>query len=394
MVENRSMSLEQIRGFLEASGEIEFVGKNRKEVYNWVGQTLVGQQYHILLKEEKGLLRIYLAKMTGLSRAQLTRLIGQYLDTGTIEGKRYNRRRFPTVYTRADIGLLAEVDEAHETMSGPATQKILYREYHEYGNREFERLCRISVPHIYNLRKTGTYRKRRVVYQVTRPVPVSIGERRKPDPHGRPGFLRVDTVHQGDRDGVKGVYHINAVDEVTQWQILGATEQISEAWLLPILKDMLEDFPFRIRGFHSDNGSEFINHTVAKLLEKLRVEQTKSRPRHSNDNGLAESKNGWVIRKHMGYGHIASAHAEVFAQFYRQYFNPYLNFHRPCGVPELVVDPKGKAKRRYRWYATPWEILRQLPGLAGFLRPDRTVDQLAQSAREQSDTQAAAQMPA
>jgi len=221
---------------------------------------------------------------------------------------------------------------------------------------------------------------------------VAIGERRRPDPQGRPGYLRVDTVHQGDLDGVKGLYHINAVDEVTQWQVVGATAQISEAWLLPVLEAMLTQFPFRIRGFHSDNGSEFINHTVANLLNKLLVEQTKSRPRHSNDNGLAESKNGWVIRKHIGYGHIASTHAEAFDEFYRQHFNPYLNFHRPCGVPEVTVTAKGKQKRVYRWYATPFEILRQLPGLAGFMRQDLTVDQLAQSASNKSDTQAAAVM--
>ena len=312
------MSLEQIQDFLDASEDFRFEGRRREEMYEWVKKTLVGQQYHIQGKAEKGLLRSYLGKMTGLSRAQVTRLIGQYLEKGSIAAKRYSRRRFPSVYTRADIGLLAEVDEAHETLSGPATQKILYREYHEYGNAEYERLCRISVPHIYNLRKSGTYRKRRIVYQSTRPVSVSIGERRKPDPQGRPGYLRIDTVHQGDRDGIKGVYHVNAVDEVTQWQVMGTTAQISEAWLLPVLEAMMKQFPFNIRGFHSDNGSEFINHTVARLLDKLLVEQTKSRPRHSNDNGLVESKNGAVVRKHMGYGHIEATHAEAINEFYQE----------------------------------------------------------------------------
>src|SRR5437763_15047697 len=285
MVEKTSMSLEQIRAFLQASDEIEFVGKNRNEIYLWMRQILIGQQYHTLGKEEKGLLRSYLGKMTGLSRAQVTRLIGQYRDKGTIKENRYNRRRFPSVYTRADMGLLAEVDEAHETLSGPATQKILYREYHEYGNSEYERLCRISIPHIYNLRKSGTYRKKRIVYQATRPVSVSIGERRKPDPQGRPGYLRLDTVHQGDRDGAKGVDHINAVEEVTQWQILGATEQISEAWLLPILEDMIEQFPFLVLGFRSDNASEFLSHVVSWLLSKFFLKQTKSCRRTSTANG-------------------------------------------------------------------------------------------------------------
>ncbi len=136
------------------------------------------------------------------------------------------------------------MDEAHETLSGPATQKILYREFHELGQSGYKRLACLSVAHLYNLRKTGTYRKRRVVYQATRPTAVSIGERRQPDPQGRPGYLRVDTVHQGYQDGSKGVYHINAVDEVTQWQVVGAAEQISEAWLLPVLQAMLDNFRF------------------------------------------------------------------------------------------------------------------------------------------------------
>jgi len=188
------------------------------------------------------------------------------------------------------------------------------------------------------------------------------------------------------------VYHINAVDEVTQWEVVGATAQISEAWLMPVLEAMLRQFPFRIRGFHSDNGSEFINHTVAKLLNKLLVEQTKSRPRHSNDNGLAEAKNGAVIRKHMGYGHIASAHAEAIEGFYEQHFNPYLNFHRPCGVPEIRTNAKGKQRRVYRWYATPWEILRQLPDLARHLREEITQADLERRAGAESDTQAGGKM--
>jgi transposase InsO family protein len=149
------------------------------------------------------------------------------------------------------------------------------------------------------------------VFEPTRPSAVSIGERRKPDPQGRPGFLRVDTVHQGDWDGAKGVYHINAVDTVTQWQVVGCASRISEQHLLPVLEAMLHQFPFRILGFHSDNGSEFINHTVAQLLEKLLIEFTKSRACRSQDNALVESKNGAVIRKHIGYGHIAGLHAEA-----------------------------------------------------------------------------------
>jgi transposase InsO family protein len=389
MTNVEALTLEQIQAFVNASGEVQFRAQERREVYEWVNQTLRQQDYGQLKRAGKGLVRSYLSKMTGLSRAQTARLIRCYLQGSEVTPRTYLRRRFPQLYTRGDIELLAETDEAHETLSGPATRKILYREMHDFHDARYARLARISVAHLYRLRKSRTYRHRFVSYQATRPTQVGIGERRRPDPRNRPGYLRVDTVHQGDLEGIKGMYHINAVDEVTQWEVVGATAQISEAWLMPVLQAMLEQFPFHIRGFHSDNGSEFINHTVAELLNKLLVEQTKSRPRRSNDNGLVETKNGWVIRKHIGYGHIASEHAEAFDQYYREHFNPYLNFHRPCGVPELKVNAKGKQKRVYRWYATPWEILRQLPGLAGFLRADLTVAMLDEYAQTKSDTQAA-----
>jgi hypothetical protein len=155
---------------------------------------------------------------------------------------------------------------------------------------------------------------------------------------------------------------------------------------------MLDEFPFVMRGFHTDNGSEYINYTVAKLLNKLLIEQTKSRPRHSHDNGLVESKNGAVIRKHMGYGYIASFNAQAIGAFYREYLNPYLNFHRPCAVAETVANAKGKQRRVYRWYATPWQILRHLPGIASYLKPDVTIELLDRVARLKSDTGAASEM--
>jgi transposase InsO family protein len=389
MDDGEKLSLEQIRAFLEASDEVRFQAQSREELYGWVDRTLRQQDYGHMKRAAKGVVRRYIAKMTGLSRAQTARLIGTYQQGQEVKPRRYRRRRFPQRYTARDIELLAEVDTAHETLSGPATQKILQRAFHDFRDQRFQRLAGLSVAQLYRLRQSRAYRSKRVCYQHTRPTQIPIGERRKPDPQGRPGYLRVDTVHQGDADGVKGFYHINAVDEVTQWQVVGAIAHISEAWLEPLLQAMLEQFPFQIRGFHSDNGSEFINHTVSKLLNKLLVEQTKSRPRHSNDNGLAETKNGWVIRKHIGYGHIASTHAEAFDQFYREHFNPYLNFHRPCGVPEVKGMPKGKHKRVYRWYATPWEILRQLPGVASYLKPGHSIAQLDQLARQCSDTDAA-----
>ncbi len=392
MQQPEKLSLEQIRAFLAGAGPVEFAGEDRKERYGWVEQTLRQHDYGRLGRAAKGLLRSYVAKMTGLSRAQTARLIGRYQAQGKVPAPVYQRRKFAARYTEADIGLLAYVDQMHGTLSGPATQRIVQREYHEFGQAVFERLASISVAQIYRFRASAVYRKHNTAYRSTRPTPVSIGERRKPAPEGRPGYLRLDTVHQGDREGVKGLYHINAVDEVTQWEIVGAVPFISEQWLIPLLESMLEQFPFRIRGFHSDNGSEFINHTVEELLNKLLIEQTKSRPRHSNDNGLVESKNGAVIRKHLGFGHIAHPHAEAVNQFHRRHLNPYLNFHRPCGVPQLITQANGKIRRVYPSYRTPLEILSRIAEAERFLRPGITLEALHQRAQQQSDTDAAREM--
>ena len=392
MHEAEKLSLEAIGRFVAASEELRFEGENRQQVYGWVEQVLVRQEYAQQGKAARGLVRRYVEKMTGMSRAQVTRLIARYTATGQVRPTIYRRRRFPGLYTRADIELLASVDEAHETLSGPATRRILEREVELYGKQEYVRLAAISVAHLYNLRKSQRYRERRLNYVKTRPTAVSIGERRKPQPQGQSGYLRLDTVHQGDRPEAKGVYHINAVDEVLQWQVVGSTPRISETYLEPVLKAMMRQFPFRIKGFHTDNGSEFINRTVAELLNKLLIEQTKSRPRQSGDNGLVETKNGAVIRKHIGYGYIDAGHADSINSFYREYLNPYLNYHRPCAQADVEIDEKGRKRVRYKRYQTPLETLLALDKPAQYLRQGLSINALKRIAAALSDTEAARRM--
>jgi transposase InsO family protein len=365
-----TLTTEQIEEFLSGSKSIEFVAQDRCEVYAWTERTLVAQEYQKQSKKRRGAIRAYVAKVTGLSLPQVTRLIRRYKRTGKVETRPGRRRRFPVKYIAKDVRLLAEVDSAHECLSGPATRRILAREYREFGKPEFRRLADISVSHLYNLRQSAGYRKCAVVFVGTRPSGVSIAERRRPDPRGRPGYLRIDTVHQGDWEGAKGVYHINAVDTVTQWQVVGCASKISEQFLIPVLEAMLHQFPFQVRGFHADNGSEFINHTVARLLEKLLIEFTRSRANRSQDNALVEGKNGAVVGKHIGYGHIAGEHAEALQKFYTAHLNPYLNYHRPCGFATVTLDARGKRQRRYPSgdYATPYEKLKSLPEAATYLK--------------------------
>ena len=262
----------------------------------------------------------------------------------------------------------------------------------------YQRLASISVSHLYNLRRSNTYQRARRQFDKTQPSASAIGERRKPQPNGQPGYIRVDTVHQGDQDGVKGLYHINAVDEETQFEIVCAVEKISERYLIPVLEQLLEQFPFVILSFHADNGSEYINQHVAKLLKKLLIELTKSRARQSNDNALVESKNGSIVRKHLGYSHIRQHWAPLVNQFHREYLNPYINYHRPCFFPVTKIDANGKQRKTYPYKAmmtpyeammTPYEKFLSLPKPSQHLKRGVTLKQLHAIALAITDNEAA-----
>lgn len=386
-------SLEQVRAFLEGAQPLGFEAPAREAAYEWIATELRRLGYARLGKADKGLVRRYLEKVTGLSRAQLSRLIRQFRDTGRIRDRRGPPARpFARRYTPADTRLLAELDTLHGTLSGPATRKLCERAYRLFGDGRYQRLAAISNGHLYNLRHTQGYQRVRGAVDKTHSVKLAIGERRKPRPEGRPGFLRVDSVHQGDLDGLKGLYHINLVDEVTQFQFVGSVERISERFLLPILEGLLEAFPFRVLGFHADNGSEYINKRVAALLEKLRVEQfTKSRARRTNDNALVESKNGSVIRKHLGYAHIPGRFADRVNAFTQGVLSPYLNFHRPCFFPTEEIDAKGRIRKHYRYeqMMTPYDKLKSLPHAEHYLKPGTTFKQLDAIAYAISDNDAA-----
>ncbi|PIY87203.1 MAG: integrase [Nitrospirae bacterium CG_4_10_14_0_8_um_filter_41_23] len=387
-------TIEQIKSFLEGVREVEFHVRSTEEKYAWIQGVLIKFKYATLKKPDKGIIFNYIRKMTGYSRQQLNRLVFQYKKKGHIIRQYLNKNKFPRKYIRSDIELLIKTDNAHSRLSGPATKKILEREYLVYGRREYQNIAKISFSHIYNLRARKEYHRKALFLAKTRPSPSNIGERAKPCPYGKPGYIRVDSVHQGDRDGQKGVYHINAVDEITQFEIVASVERINEACLIPVLRKLLQQFPFVIIEFHSDNGSEYINKLVAKLLNGLLIRLTKSRARQTNDNALVESKNGAVIRKLMGYAHIPQKYAEKINSFYFDFLNEYLNFHRPCFFPETITDSKGKQKKVYRYQnmMTPYEKLKSIPEADSFLKKGITFAILDTIAMKISDNQAAERM--
>ena len=392
MNDSKLSSIVEVKRFLKESQVIEFKKRSRKEAYQWIEETLKRFDYLYLGKKEKGLIKKYIEKVTGYSRPQVTRQIREYRQTGRVSVKEYKRNKFERKYTSKDIRLLAQTAELHDYPNGAALKKTLERMANEYGEEEYRNIANISVSHIYNLKKTVSYQRSVPFYQETKKTKArAIGERCKPEPGGKPGYLRVDTVHQGDRDGQKGVYHINTVDEVVQWEVVGAAEKITDCHLIPLLEKIIASYPYRIINFHADNGSEYINSKVAEMLNNLLIKLTKSRPRHTNDNALAETKNGWVLRKWMGYGHVEQKHAKGINDFYFDCFNEYLNFHRPCAFPIKVKDKKGKIKKKYRYqdYMTPYEKLRSIPDARIYLKGSITFERLDKIARRYTDNEMA-----
>ncbi|QQS69306.1 transposase family protein [Candidatus Saccharibacteria bacterium] len=383
-------TIEELRQFVSGTQSLDLTIVHKQEAYAWLQQLVVRLDYQHLGKKDKGVVREYAIAVTGYSRAQVTRLIGQYLRTGCIALEPVNmRNQFALRYTREDIGLLAELDDAHDRLSGKAAKVLAQRAFVTFGDARYERLSAISVSHIYNLRGTVTYRNQSHTFTKTQATTIAIGERRKPRPNGQPGFIRIDTVHQGDKDKEKGVYHINLVDEVTQWEVVVAVERITERYMLPALEAALVLFPFVIVEFHADNGSEYINKQVAALLKAMLIKLSKSRAYQSGDNGLVETKNGSIIRKALGYAHIPREYAPDINSWYCTWFVPYLNFHRPCGYRITSVDSKtGKRTHRYpvNGYMVPYEKLKSLPDAKQYLKTGSSFEKLDEVAYAESDT--------
>jgi len=392
MNDSHITSITQIKEFLKLNHSISFKAVSRKEKYQWIEETLSKFRYFGLRKKDKTIVKNYIRQMTGLSDARTTRIIARKKKFGKLWISSTRRHRFPRKYTPEDVARLIETDNAHQRLSGPATKEILRREYGVFHHEDYRNISQISSSHIYNLRDTRQYQSHSLTIKKTNPVKIPIGERRKPEPQGKPGYLRVDSVHQGDLEKEKGVYHINIVDEVTQWEIVGSVEKISEYFLAPLLEDLIAQLPFVILGFHSDNGSEFINKMVAQLLNKLLIQQTKSRARHSNDNALVEGKNGSIIRKYIGYQFIPKSYASDLNQFYRDHLNIYLNYHRPCGYATVITGKKGKQKKIYNIYQIPYERFKSLPNAKQYLKPGITFEMLDKIAYQKSDNECAALM--
>ena len=383
--------LTDLEGFLQGNQNIAYsLPDNKAERYRQIERILVKFRYLSCTKKDKGIITRFLMKLTAYSRQQLVRLIAQYRRTGHII-YRPAKNGFSKKYTIQDITELAIMDGLHNTPCGHTIKKLMERSYYLYKDKKHERLMNISVAHIYNLRVSTTYKRQRITIEKTKPRKINIGERRKPQANGKPGYIRIDTVHQGDLDKKKGVYHINAIDEVTQFEVVLSVEKISESFLMPILEKLLSYFPFDVKGFHSDNGSEYVNHNVARLLEKLRIEFTKSRSRHSNDNALAESKNASIVRKIFGYIHIQQKHAPRINEFNIHFLYPYINFHRPCFYPETVTDKKGKERKKYHYknMMTPYEKFKSLASSEMYLKQGVSFEILDKFAMEMTDNEAA-----
>lgn len=380
MSDSHIVSMRQIEENVAIVATPTFSFESHERAYAWIGEILDRFGYNkkgskSLSKKEKISIRRYMTRYTTYSRSQITRLIREKKRTGTLQyGKGKKRNRFKKIYTQKDAELLAEADNAYRRMSGNAMRKVFADEFNLYGKGEYARLAKISHGHFYRLRSSDAYKEKSITVGRTISVSRSIGIRKKPQPNGKPGYIRADTVHQGDLDGVKGVYHINLVDEVTQWEILVCVDSITEESMAYVLHQALEFFPFVIIGFHSDNGGENINGSVSVVLQKLLIEQTKSRSGRCNDNALIESKNGSVVRKHMGHWHIPKYEARKINAFYRDCFNEFLNFHRVCAYPTTVVHGNGKKKRVYDETATPCQKLLSIPNVEMYLKKGVTVE--------------------
>lgn len=380
MDDSRLIQVTQLQEFLKASQRVvvSLEESSLEEKYAFIAKTIKQFSYPKLSKKEKRIVLAYLKKVTGYKKERLYQLVAR-AETGTLKKAVYVRTNPTKIYVTKDIKLLEKTDELHLRLSEDATKEILRREFEVFKKQEYQTIAHVSHSHISNLRHSPLYKNSWINHTKARQVP--IGETRPPENYGKPGSIRVDSVSQKD------VYHINSVDEIDQWQIVFCVAQLSESCMRPALLEIFDQYPFIIFNFHSDRGKETINYVVADLLQRLVIKQTKSRSCHSGDNALVETKNGSVIRKNMGWEHINQGMVEEINSYYKNFFNPYLNYHRPCAYPTIQTDAKGKKKKIYNLYQTPYDHLKSLPNAERFLKKGITFEQLDKIAYSHSDNE-------
>jgi len=380
MDDSRITSIAQLKDFLNGSQKVvvSLEDSSIEEKYQFIEKTVKQFLYQKLGKKDKKIVVLYLRKITGYKKAQLYKLI-QRAEKGRLKRSLYRRIKPHKIYTSFDIKRLEETDELHLRLSEDATKEILRREYEVFHNQDYQTISRISHSHISNLRHALSYRNFWINHTKARQIP--IGVTRPPENFGQPGSIRIDSVSQKD------VYHINSIDEITQWEVVFCVPQLSESCMLPALREIFSQYPFTIFNFHSDRGRETINYLVSDLLQRLLIKQTKSRSYHSGDNALCETKNGSVIRKNMGWEHINQKFCDNINHYYKSFFNPYLNFHRPCGYPTIETSEKGKKTKSYNLYQIPYDHLRGLPNAKNFLKKGITFEQLDAIAHSHSDNE-------
>jgi len=243
------LSLSEMEQLLSGSRKITFQIEDTEEKYKLIAAVLKTPRYAKLDKQNKGIVRRFLQAVTTTSRAQLTRLIARWMENRQILRRPAVRPEFTVRYTPEDIALLAATDAAHEDLSGPALCHILRREFEVFGNQQYQRLAGISVSHLYNLRSSPAYPSQQGPHRRAPQIRSQGQAGISPSRHcasGPQGRRRGDLLYQLRRYGHTVAEHrMCSHDQRTAHDASAGT--------------ILHQYPFRILGFHSDNGSEFLN---------------------------------------------------------------------------------------------------------------------------------------
>ena len=248
---------------------------------------------------------------------------------------------FPTRYTPGDIALLAAADAAHEGLSGPAVRRILWREYCVYHKEAYQRLASISSSHIYNLRRGAAYRQHHVHHTKTRARAVSIGERRKPDHRGRPGYLRVEPCIRATPPPAGGSTISTPSTRLTQWQIVGCCQTISESHLIPVLEAMLHQasrgfIPTTARSLSITGSRNCSTHCWwGSSPSRGRIAQPTTR--------WSRARMGRWVRKHIGHEPIGAEHAGEVSAFLHGRVQSLLELPSPLRIRHRGGGREGQA---------------------------------------------------
>ena len=327
---------------------------------------MLSRKYYLGSKKQKGFIIDELVELSGFNRSYATRTLRSISHKPKTKTKRKSGRN--TYYDDQVRKVLEKIWEVMDYLCGKRLAPIIpeiISKLEAFGEIQIpeetrDKLIGISAstvdrllrPAKKKIGRKGTSTTKQGKYLIDQ-IPIKTFAEWD---NTVPGYAQIDLVaHNGGNVYGGFLSTLNSTDVSTGWTTCILVKDKTRLQMLKGLIRMRSSFPFPLKGFHSDNGAEFINETIVAFKEKYNLEFTRGRAYKKNDNPHIEQKNYTIVRRNTGYlRYDQPEHGKILTELY-EYLNLYVNYFQPIMILQEKHRVGAKAYRKYDYPKTPYQ---------------------------------------